>query len=551
MEKKATFGKEELFISEFSDDFFKKRLQSDDGLEDFIRECSDEVENREKKGGVWHCILDVAVEKICKKGLGSYFDFNKYFGGDYGLQKIMAGFYGEPFFLKLDVAQAITYNLCRLGKEDVYDMEDGYDVKIWEEDFRGILDIGRKMPEKDLAVDLIPGLERLEEKYNDAAERSRVRFPRMADGGKITLEQNFSGLNVLYIGNERFQTYLSRSGPKKAYFKDFMGYIAVLDKVGNEPQQYVWEKMTGFNAINIMAKFLTEMAGKGGCSQRKDVRNFMESLMKDHSYLFRQIMEMPNVLTRLLFLKQVFAYGFGMEDNMKWGYLQNINRLLFGKNDRYKEIRESILETAVYTRWMMGGGLDIGTWQRELEKEYPIEVFEELLLSVNIGDGWHCMKDAGVDLEEMKGEEGTAYLFLELKRKGFRMDGLCRYERKCRLLQNIKDFKYFEYSRELAVRLLGQGWFHKSSGNLLKPLNGELERMTEQTPLGRICSIKDHSELAGEEYEKFMETAEELEKALRPCLLSNYKNVIFENTYMEEEKVYEEIINYLLYHILK
>ncbi len=547
MEKKQTRVKEKLFISEFSEDFFTGRCQSEEGLEDFIRGCADKVKERKEKGGIWHCILDVAVEEVCKDGLWRCFDFNKYFYGNRGRQKLMADFYGEPLFLKLDVAQAITYNLCRLGEKDEYDMEDSRDVEIWEEDFKDILDIGRKMPEKDMAVDLLPGLDRLKDRYNSVPERAGVYFPRLVNGCRITLERNFSGLNVLYIGNERFQSYLSRLGTKKAYLREMMGYIAALDK-GNEPQQYAWEKMTGFNAINIIAKFLTEMAKKEGCTQRKLVSSFMKNIMEEYYYLFRQIMEMPNVLTRLLLLKQIFAYGSGMEDKMAWDYLRDVNRLLFGVNDRYKEIQECILEIAVYTRWMIGGRRDIGTWLEELEKEYPIRLFEEQLFSLNIGNGWYCNRVTTITKDRMEWAEERAFLFLELKKDASKIGGLTRYERKCRLLQDIKNLRYFDCRAELSQKLQEKKWFHIGSANLSENLRRQYERASVRTPLGKICT-KTLAEAHEEGCEEFVDTVEELEKALRLCLLSEYKNVIFENTFMEEEKIYEEIKNYLFYHI--
>ena len=52
MEKKQTRVMEKLFISEFSEDFFTGRCQSEEGLEDFIRGCADKVkERKEKKRG--------------------------------------------------------------------------------------------------------------------------------------------------------------------------------------------------------------------------------------------------------------------------------------------------------------------------------------------------------------------------------------------------------------------------------------------------------------------------------------------------------------------
>lgn len=550
MDKKGLLEKEGLFISEFTDDFFKRKLQSESGLEEFIRGCADKVKKRQKEGGIWHCILDVAVKEVCKKELRYYFDFNKYFDGGYGLQKLMADFYGEPFFLKLDVAQAITYNLCRLGEEYVYDMENDGDVEIWEDDYKAILDIGRKMPEKELMLDLIPGLDRLEEKYNDVVNKSRVYFPRKVDGDKIMLEQKFTGLNVLYIGNEKFQDYLRRSGLKKAYFKDLMGYIEVMDKE-NEPQQYVWEKMTGFNAINIIAKFLTEIATIRGI-QKKDIRGFIEFIQRECHHLFRQIMEMPNVLTKLLLLKHIFSYVPGTDDKMILDYLQNMNILLLEKNDKYKEIQECVLAIAVYTRWMMGEERKIEAWLDELEKEYPITLFEEWMLFVNMGLGWYCKKEINVNMDkiinewEKKGE--MTHLLRALRRNEKEINGKrSGYERKD-ILKAIKDFRYFEYRKELSKRLQEQGWFHISSDNLLENMRRQQEKASELTPLGSICT-KTYSELRGEEGVEFIETVEEVEKALRSCLLSDYKNVIFENTFMEEQQTYEEIMNFLLYHI--
>lgn len=552
MGKKAMLGKEKLFISEFSDDYFKRRLQPEEDLEKFIRGCSDEVKERQKGGDIWHCILDVAVEKVCKEGLGNCFGSNSFFDGNRDCQELVADFYREPFFLKLDVAQAITYNLCRLGEKDTYDMEESGDVESWEEYFRDFLDIGRKMPEKDLAIDLIPGLDRLEGKYKDVADRSRVYFPKMVTGSRITLERNFAGLNVLYIGNEKFQAYLSRSGNKKAYFKDMEGYIAALDKE-NEPQQYAWEKMTGFNAINIIAKFLTEMAKAGGGRRNKGIPDFIKDVVSEYYYLFQQVMEMPNILTRLLLLKQIFNYGSGMEEKMSWGYLHNINSLLLGKNDRYKEIQECVLEVAVYIRWVIGegNGMEAETWLKELEKEYPIELFEELMLYLNVRDGWYCKKkisiNIGKNIDELKKSGDMKYVaqalrenVKEINTKWIEYEG---YD----ILKDIRDLRYFKYRKELSRRLQRQGCFHISSPNFLEYLRREGEEGSELMPLGRICT-KTHSELKGGVGE-FVETEQELEKALRRCLLSDCKNVIFENTFMEEEQAYEKIMNFLFYHI--
>ncbi len=212
-----------------------------------------------------------------------------------------------------------------MGGKDKYDIEDNKDVEIWEEDFRDILDIGRKMPEKDMAVDLLPGLERLKDRYSSVAERAGVYFPRIVDGSRIELERNFAGLNVLYIGNERFQAYLSRFGTKKAYFK-------------------------------------------------------------------------------------------------------------------------------------------------------------ELLFSLNIGDGWYNNKGITITMDRLEWAEGRAFPLLELKKDTSKMGGLHRYGRKCRLLQDIKDLRYFGCRAELSQRLQKKGWFHIGSANLSENLRRQLDRASERTP---------------------------------------------------------------------
>ena len=80
---------------------------------------------------------------------------------------------------------------------------------------------------------------------------------------------------------------------------------------------------------------------------------------------------------------------------------------------------------------MIGGRRDIGTWLEELEKEYPIRLFEEQLFSLNIGNGWYCNRVTTITKDRMEWAEERAFLFLELKKDASKIGGLTRYERKC------------------------------------------------------------------------------------------------------------------------
>lgn len=194
--------KEGLFISEFTNEFFEKYMEPESDLQEIVQECADEVLKLQKEGkeNIWHCILEVAVSKSFEEGLESYFRFDEESEGDPGLEKIISDFYKEPLFLKLDVAQEITYNLYRLWKDDKYNMDKDRDLKVWEDEYRVLLDFGREMSKKDFYADLIPGLSsiRLEKKYDEVVRSSNVIFPKIINENKITLESNFSELNILY-----------------------------------------------------------------------------------------------------------------------------------------------------------------------------------------------------------------------------------------------------------------------------------------------------------------------------------------------------------------
>lgn len=553
MNKKELFEKEKLFISEFTDDFFESKLKKEEGLEEWIQECANEVLELQGKeeGFIWHSILEIVVRKVCQKEMMSYFEKDSEECSE--LEKIIVGFYGESFFLKLDIAQKITYNLYRIGENDVYDMENNEDVQLWEEEYRVFLDIGRNMSDKDLAVELMPELtsDRLEEKYNKTVCGSKVFFPKWLNGSKVKLEREFAELHVMYIGNEKFQNYLCHSGKRKENFDNLVKYIRILDEKGNGALHYIWEKLTNFNAINLIAKFLIQAAERNGVIKDEDKQSFAENVSKEYYYLFRQIIEMPNVLTRLLLLKQIFDYVLKVSGKGFWLHLKRINLLLTDINSYYNCIQEIVLEIAVYVRWVIGRKkrLCMDEWIHELEKEYSTEMFEELLLSLNIDDGWYNnLETDSIGKGQAEPQERDSCLLLELERHGEKPDVLCKYFRKRKLLKSIGENKYVGGKASLSEKLQREGWFHISSNTLSEFLEKECEGACKITPYGAICTMCQSVEEYNVERE-FEETVENLETIIGPCLLSEYKGVIFENILMNKQPIYEKIFEDLLYHI--
>lgn len=571
LKKREILKEEKLFIKEFTNEFFEKYMKSESGLQEIVQQCADEVLKLQKKGkeNIWHCILEVAVAKSFKEGLESYFRFDEESEGDPGLKKIISDFYKEPLFLELDVAQEIIYNLYRLEEDDEYNIENDRDLKIWEEEYRVLLEFGREMSKKDFSTDLIPGIcsNRLEEKYDEVVHSSNVIFPKMINGNKITLESNFSELNLLYIGNETFQDYLCHSKKHKNYFKKLMEYVKILNEGENETLQYVWEKLTNFNSINIIAKFLTEVFERGSILYSE---NMLKNIVSEYKKVFQMMINMPNVLTRLLIFKQIFCYilevtqGLGATGKQFyksissyihevpkgcWDYLAEVNELLPKLNIVYKCKKEEILRLLVLIRWKIGrekGKLDINEWIEELKMEYRIKNFERLFLFMNLDDGWYNKRLIDtVEIRNLEKGKRASYKMQDQKIDNSIFE-FYKYIRKLNLLERIMDFNHNECKIGLSKKLQEEGWFHITSKAFEEFLCRGLDNTCELIGKHRVCTAT--CQKSENDKKEFEETTENIEKILNSCLLSEYNHVIFENTFIEK-KTYIEVFNLLLYYI--
>ena len=566
MERKELY-EEGLFITEDSDKFFRDFIKSDeDGEgEEYIQKLTDKVSELQKKekGNIWHCIFSVVMEPMIQykndKSDEVYDDYSD-------LTEILRVLYSDPVFMALDVAQSIIYNLYRLGERDTYDIDKDKDMELWEQNgLDKMVDIGRIKygKEKKLCVDLKHDLKRLKRKYAEypKIERQTVYLPRVIEGSKIVLEDNFMELNIPYIANEKFQDYLYNYKYDSDCYETLMGLIKLLNEKQISPMQYIWEKMTNFNVINIETKFLLKIIEKRRM-KKGEIKTYINYMVKRHRSLFKTINNMTNVLTRLLILKIVFRYiAFiysGVNDDLYLDrLLDKLDESLYKLNGSYSKSQRAILETAVSIRWNLNKKIDVDNWLAELEEEYPIDLFEALFLSSGIDDDLierHGSVAVGDKEIELSQQEKNRFLWLAFERRQY-----VSSVRKLKLLMILEENKYTDFSKLLAEELCQKGWVSIAA---MEDAINRPEKLCFQSRVGGIVytqTIEGCSDIKKEgekdqtvnyinicdEYE---EKAENIKQVIDPWLLSRYNKVIFENT-ISRSKLgkYNEIFNMLLH----
>lgn len=551
---------EGLFITEFSDSFFENYIKQDIRLEKIIQDIADKTLRlqEETKENIWHCILYTTLNEICPQGLEVYFDFDKY-NAYPQFYNILSGFYKEPFFLKIDVAQAILYNLYRCNEgEDTYDLNENYGCSVEGDldklinEYKELFSYGRG--KKEHFVDLVPGLELLRRNSEKHKNKTKVCFLQLTEDRKLILDRSYAKLNILFVGNDKFQNYLYHIKSKENY-QNILKNIKNLNKDTKcKPLHYVWEKMTDFNTINIVAKFFVELIGRDNIT-KKELKVYEEKIAYFYSILFKRIGDMPNILTRLLILKQAFSY---IKENPKSKnnidispmLLDELTRFLARINGRYKYIQDTVLEVAVLVRWKIEKDetLDIQRWIRELETEYSSDLFETLLVSLNLDENLYKYKNGNIqkytynEIEEADTEKNKC---LTIERRSGRIDDF-GYLKRCDLLKVIKDYKYTTDKAELARCLKEQGW---GVAERYYTFLGQISpNIYEDTFMGRICT-KTYSEQEKEALPKqYEEETRFIEETIRPYLLSEYKNIIYESLDMDKYDEYIDVFNFLLYH---
>lgn len=92
-----------------------------------------------------------------------------------------------------------------------------------------------------------------------------------------------------------------------------MEQIQILNDKDTAPLQYVWEKSTNFNTLNVMAKFLMMLINEEKKKQKIPNNEIGVIVKRVISFeLFYAIRFMPNILTKLLVTQRPPAKAGGL-----------------------------------------------------------------------------------------------------------------------------------------------------------------------------------------------------------------------------------------------
>ena len=207
-------------------------------------------------------------------------------------------------------------------------MDDEWDIEylIRDENINELLSIRKKYgddknikddknigDDKNIEDDLIEYLTKPRKQKDSMERKPPIFFPMENDGRRITLEFDFLPLNILFIGNRQFRNYISNQGKSRKYFEMLMEQIQILNDKDTAPLQYVWEKSTNFNTLNVMAKFLMMLINEEKKKQKIPNNEIGVIVKRVISFeLFYAIRFMPNILTKLLVTQRPPAKAGGL-----------------------------------------------------------------------------------------------------------------------------------------------------------------------------------------------------------------------------------------------
>lgn len=565
--------KEGLCLTEFNDAVFQNKTKETPELEYIADEIIEKIKRKSyyNKQNSWHCILEGILEVVVPNGIREALEHSKdrFIEAKYAeLYRLIIGFYSNSLLLQIDVAQELQYNLLRLGKTEVVNWETENKEVIRE--YEKWISIGRKKyggnvekttgkedeiideNTKDIYSELFDDLSRLQKKYEGKAKPQVHFHSNSIEKEKIFIEEDWRELNLTFIGNEEFQDYLYHVGYQGKYYKTLTALIMQLNEL-DLPMQYMWEKMTNFNVICILGKFFWNISGSGLDKEitKKKQKMFLEQMIESEKYLFREIRNMPNYLTRLLLLKQVFAY---IEKCLfKEDLLEQVKNFFMKFNGPYRQIRGIVLTLAPLIKWKIEEKETLNRikWMDSLKAEYPDSLFEELYLSSD------CRAVEKINIPPSSGEKWNVrdtMILNELQSKVLLMERdhlyenggwLLEYKRKKKYLDLVsqKNYRYANNSRDFSEMLIRNEYIPFEE---LLSEDEELQEGFIETPFGKLFVEYEIDDLKkGEKKTDKNKMEEKIEKIIKYNLLSEYNNVIYENT---EKIKYEEYINNILYH---
>lgn len=204
--------------------------------------------------------------------------------------------------MKLDVAQKVLYNLQRLGEYQDYDIGTQDGILLWEKNFTHFSYFGRK---KEIERVWLDELLRLQEKRKENESPMPIFFSEITDDGRIRIEKTFKEVNALYLSNEKLLNYLCHNRYESSRYSVLVEAIEGFHVT--EELNYIWEKLTYFNTINLISQFLEQVLSIENITY-SDISQYLSRNIGVMQKLFGNIQQMPNILTKLLVLKQSFNY---------------------------------------------------------------------------------------------------------------------------------------------------------------------------------------------------------------------------------------------------
>ena len=247
---------------------------------------------------------------------------------------------------------------------------------------------------------------------------------------------------------------------------------------------------------------------------------------------------MPNILTKLLVLKQSFNY---ILDNsyLKDGVfcpsvmLNGLNDFLKLNNWKYREIQDITLKISVLVRWKLDDRKNEELrkgWISELKREYPEELFERLFVSLNLEDS--------IDFYQSKRNEDNENQIDQWDEKckclgwGVRagIDDIFSCQAKERLLKIIDEYIYEDCLEKVRDFIICQKGVSK-------------ETIYEVVAKGEVeLSDLDYDTVFGNDIER-----KKIEEIVKKWLLSEEAGVIYESINFSYDC--EKIFKLLLYHL--
>lgn len=612
MKRREYLYEEGLPIAEFSNDFFKDTLKENPELSEKIAQMERKFKEKHKDSekNVWHNILGTVLAFFAEESDWDGFEVNYCDNNDStvkGLTELLLDFYNDTYFHTFEIAQMIKYNLQRLGKIEKLNLETDEQSVEYMEVYQDLLKIGRheyedlrdnigdkesdledelktmerlksekgKIQKRSIRDDLLEDLKILREKNKDMGSVPQIRFLQMDSDNVIYIEDELAELNISYLANEKFQEYLSCK-ESNSYYSDILQDL--MEHMGNNKEiYYAWEKLTNYNTILLIAKFLVNCVWNN-LGTKKEKKKRIKQMVEAQMPLFKQIFSMKNYLTRLVLIKQVFGYIEESEQKYTPKLLRDFMLFLIQVNDVYKNWQAQVCIYAVFLRWKLNSKLSIDIWKSELQEEYPISLLKKMLVFQNV---WKLISTSQLLMisgGKKKIKEEQLFWTKPLLKLYFRQQvsdydntikkmsdkhfDIGKHPERERILRCLSNYKAVCYIMEIIdenFSLDSEGVAKKMESKGV--IAGRALQISEgwdagqdtyiDTPFGRIFT-ESMDEIQNDRPQIILkDNYLELQKLVKEFLLSDNQNIMLESRYVKNisEKDFKEIISFLLYHI--